>query len=152
MWKTANEAVHEAVDNSCLYEWDLNMEASFSFDEYGGNEISDLHRETVPVQGEIIDVHGIRECEGQGEVEGDEMDNEYIELSPPAVGDRFDSFEEAFQYYRLYGKKCGFGVCKRSIHRKGDHIVHYCFSCSKFKPVFIKIDGEPFAEKKRETR
>lgn len=51
MWKTANEAVHEAVDNSCLYEWDLNMEASFSFDEYGGNEISDLHRETFPVQG-----------------------------------------------------------------------------------------------------
>lgn len=109
IWIQDVVAVDEGVDNRAFHEWDLNMDASSFVD-----------------QGE-----GEREEEGEGETDGDGT----LLVSAPAVGDEFDSVEEAFQYWRLYGKQTGFGVCKRSNHRKGEHIVHYSFACTKYRKV-----------------
>jgi hypothetical protein len=57
--------------------------------------------------------------EGEGEVEVDDVDNKIFVVNAPSVGMKFNSIEEALQYYQLYGKQLDFGVCKRSLHKKG---------------------------------
>ena len=70
----ANEAIQE--DNRVLYEWDLNMQAF-------KNEVNDLDHEAVVV-------HANGEGEGDQEFQINDVEDENIELSAPAVGDRFD--------------------------------------------------------------
>lgn len=89
IWIQDVVAVDEGVDNRAFHEWDLNMDASSFVD-----------------QGE-----GEREEEGEGETDGDGT----LLVSAPAVGDEFDSVEEAFQYWRLYGTKLGLVYAKQKV-------------------------------------
>jgi FAR1 DNA-binding domain len=57
---------------------------------------------------------------------------------PPSVRMEFDSIEEALQYYQLYDKQLGFGVFKRSSHKKDEDIYHCSFACLKHKKSVIK--------------
>ena len=133
----ANEAIDDDIGmRELTFEWDLNLEPS-------NNE------------GEVLQqtggsCNGNAEGEGDVEIEVDDTEDEDHELNPPSIGDEFDSVEEAYKYYQLYGKKCGFGVCKRSHHKKrgSTEIHHYTFSCSKFKMAVTHIDG-PVPMKRR---
>jgi hypothetical protein len=48
----------------------------------------------------------------------EEENNESDEIIEPAVGMEFDSVEEAQDFYKYYGYRNGFGVVKRSNHKR----------------------------------
>jgi len=113
-------------DNRASNVWDLNLDASSYVD-----------------QGVV---------EGQGEVDGEGEVDETIIVNSPAVGDEFDSSDDAYHHWQLYGKQTGFGVCKRTNHKKDDYIYDYHFACSKYKkPWERSVDGEPESERRRPT-
>jgi FAR1 DNA-binding domain len=120
------------------YELDLNLDAPFIDDN---------------VEGEIIDREdggGDGEVEGEGEGEVDDVDNEIFVVNAPSVGMEFDSIEEALLYYQLYGKQLGFGICKRSSHKKGEDIHHCSSACLKHKKSVIKdCDKSSIPERRR---
>lgn len=118
------------VDVVGIRDFDLNLNM-----ESVNNELD----EEVEVQGERF----VEEVEAVVEDELDDMEDEDHELLPPAVGDVFDSIDEARQYYELYAKKIGFAVVKRSIHKKrGTAFVnHVTFACGKCKEPIRLEDG-----------
>jgi FAR1 DNA-binding domain len=120
------------------YELNLNLDAPFVDDN---------------VEGKIIDKEdegGDGEVEGEGEGDVDDMDNKIFIVNVLSVGMKFNSIEEALQYYQLYDKQLSFGVCKRSSHKNGEDIYHYSFACLKHKKYVIKdCDKSSIPERRR---
>lgn len=61
----------------------------------------------------------------------------------PSLGMEFESVEEALSFYKDYARRLGFGVCKRTNHKKGSLIYHYVFSFNKYKKVGEKDCAMP---------
>lgn len=124
--------------------------------EYVDNEVDDvqhLQHEVAEVEVDPVaneEVGGNVNFEEHVQHEVDDMDDEEHELNPPCVGDEFDSVEEAYQYYSLFAKQVGFGVFKRSRHKKRgtDQVHQYVFACGKCRTEASHID-ERIPEKKR---
>lgn len=115
----ANEVMNDEVGvRENIYGWDLNVEAL--------DELNDVENECT-----IVDVR-VESQVGSEDVISD-GDDEFHELSPPAVDDWFETLEEAIKYYELFGKQSGFGVFKRSNHKNKDLSQHYVLACSKCK-------------------
>lgn len=82
------------------------------------------------------------------EAEGEVINNNLIPA--PAVGDEFDSADDAYKHYKLYALQCGFGVNKRTSHKKEGYYYDYHFACSKHKKPFEKVsDGLPDVLRRR---
>lgn len=147
----ANERIDDDVGMKELrYDWDLNI-------DYVENEGEVVGCDGVPfVEGQVenadVEVHveGDIGCEVNLESEDHEIDDDDHELIPPCVGDEYDCIEEAYQYYILFAKQCGFSVLKRSRHKKRgtDQVHQYVFACSKCRKEQTHID-ERVPEKKR---
>lgn len=148
----ANEVVNDNVGiRENIFDWDLNVDAAVEvetedFQAVEEEEVREV--ETVDVvdaagEEETVDVDAAVEEETV-----DVVDEEYHEISAPQVGDRFDSIDEAFKYYQLFSKQVGFGIIKRSNHKKGNQINHCCFACCKQKDCKVYVDG-PFPERDR---
>jgi hypothetical protein len=76
---------------------------------------------SLVVEGEIVvqdNTYDMDIFDG-GDDRNSNEENEKIIVSAPTVGMEFDSIKEALQYFRLYAKQIGFGVYKRSCHKKG---------------------------------
>lgn len=72
------------------------------------------------------------ECEEEGcGVEKPSADESF----KPYVGMEFDSVEEADSFDKNYARRMGFGVLRRSLHKKDGLIYHYVFACNKYKKV-----------------
>jgi FAR1 DNA-binding domain len=121
-----NESYGGHLSDNDEYAYELNLDALFVDDN---------------VKGEIIyreDEGGDGEVEGEGEGEVDDVDNEIFVVNASSVGMEFDLIEEAPQYYQFYDKQLGFGVCKRSSHKKDEDIYHCSFACLNHKKSVIK--------------
>ncbi|XP_035546643.1 protein FAR1-RELATED SEQUENCE 5-like [Juglans regia] len=60
-------------------------------------------------------------------------------IEEPKLGMEFNSFEDLFSYYRLYGKKYGFGVMTQRSERSEDQSVRYVtLGCARGGKARIK--------------
>lgn len=81
----------------------------------------------------------------------DVLNNELVEYKDegvddiihPSLGMEFESVEEALSFYKDSARRLGFGVCKRTNHKKGGLKYHYAFSCNKYKKVGEKDCAMP---------
>ncbi|KAK0600844.1 hypothetical protein LWI29_018890 [Acer saccharum] len=68
----------------------------------------------IEVEGSLLEIAVIEE-NNEGEMGNSVNVSENID--DPAVGMIFDSVENLFEYYKMYGKKHGFEVMKRTSQR-----------------------------------
>ncbi|KAF5468417.1 hypothetical protein F2P56_012569, partial [Juglans regia] len=60
-------------------------------------------------------------------------------IEEPKSGMEFNSFEDLFSYYKLFGKKCGFGVMTQRSERSEDQSVRYVtLGCARGGKARIK--------------
>ena len=151
----------QVVENRSTFEWDLNVicdEPDIEPEpepEILLERVSDNSGHSGILNIDLNAVCDDRGLEGEPEVEfgqrsreAEVADNGLV--SPPAIGDDFYSIEEAYDFWRLYGFQSGFGVCKRTSHKKGDTVVAVRFQCTKFRAKRETVqDGEPFPERRR---
>jgi zinc finger SWIM domain-containing protein 3 len=104
-------------------EFDLN-DSVFQPEEIAGTVAFDSTESLLDLNVALV--------ENEVEDEGEE-NNEPDEIIESAVGMEFDSVEEAQDFYKYYGYRKGFGVVKRSNHKKKDACYHYAFSYNKLK-------------------
>ncbi|KAJ4748810.1 Protein FAR1-RELATED SEQUENCE 6 [Rhynchospora pubera] len=52
-------------------------------------------------------------------------------IPPPKLGMRFDTMDEAYEYYLAYGYRNGFGVTKRNFHTRNGVRYRYTLMCYK---------------------
>ncbi|KAJ3683340.1 hypothetical protein LUZ60_013567 [Juncus effusus] len=52
-------------------------------------------------------------------------------IPPPKMGMRFDTMEEAYEYFLAYGYQKGFGVTKRNFHTRNGVRYRYTLMCYK---------------------
>jgi FAR1 DNA-binding domain len=65
-------------------------------------------------------------------------------INPPKVGMVFDSPEDAFQFYKQYSCKIGFGITRRTSHNFYGIKYDVTFSCNKNRPTSRKKKEEGF--------
>lgn len=53
------------------------------------------------------------------------------QIAPPKLGMRFDTMDEAYEYYLAYGYRNGFGVTKRNFHTRNGVRYRYTLMCYK---------------------
>lgn len=142
--------VDQVVEDRVVREWDLNVQpeilnAEVEPEVREGSGESEIHQFDLNVEPEpnvILDT--VRQRSGELEVAENQI------VSAPVVGDDFDSVEEAHDFWKLYGFQTGFGVCKRTFHKKGGNVVDFRFECTKFREKREKVEeGEPFPERRR---
>ncbi|KAL6183057.1 hypothetical protein ACLB2K_044468 [Fragaria x ananassa] len=62
-----------------------------------------------------------------------ESENVKEKIEEPKIGLVYDSIDELEKYYRSYGKRMGFEVCKRTSSKGDDGKLKYItFTCSRF--------------------
>lgn len=136
------ESVDDTVSRSCIHEWDLNKDASEFSDEKSIENVNFVENQKgAENEGDQVVKDSV-----QSEPDPDEIRL----ISPPTVGDKFDSVAEAYLYWQMYGYQSGFGVNKRTFHKNGDVFVDYKFACNKFKGVKDSVpDTAPFPKRRR---
>lgn len=138
----ASEAVVDNVGSrEYIFQLDLNMEP-VDDDLREDSKIVDV----VEMNSNVAVDNGLHdrfEVEvGNGDVfSDDDGDDDDHRVREPAVGDEFDSIDDAHSYYQLYGYQSGFGICKRSNHKVDNVITHYVFTCAKWPKRVTSNNG-----------
>lgn len=85
-----------------------------------------------------------------GMVDDMQQESDVSDIVVSVVGMEFDSVDEALLFYKVYGFKSGFGVVKRTNHKKEGPCYHYAFACNKWKkPEERDFSQPPLPERKR---
>ncbi|KAK0606606.1 hypothetical protein LWI29_001406 [Acer saccharum] len=63
------------------------------------------------------------------------LDDVETNVEDPQIGNVYDSVERLFEYYKIYGKKMGFEVIKRTSNKGDDGELRYVtFACARSRP------------------
>lgn len=130
VYRASEVVVDNVGSKEAIFEFDLNVQP-----------VDDGLHNGVAVNNGLH--NGVEFEVGNGDEVSDDNDDddEDHRVREPAVGDEFDSIDDAHSYYQLYGYQSGFGICKRSNHKIGNVITHYVFTCAKWPRKVTSNNG-----------